>query len=87
MLSPMLATHRPTQAISQPITTEDMLEAFADFLNIDVGAGDAAPDTVATYSSHLQQFVSWCDRTGINPAVSTREDIKRYRRWMIEERR
>lgn len=82
----MLATHRTTQAISQPITTEDMLEAFADFLNIDVGAGDAAPDTVATYSSHLQQFVSWCDRTRINPAALTREDIKRYRRWMIEER-
>jgi len=83
----MLTPLNSTQAIGQPITEVHLLSAFADFLNIDVGAGDASLDTVATYTSHLKQFLAWCERTQLHPALATRDDIKRYRRYSIEERR
>ena len=81
----MLATNLD-QSISQPpATTDALLAVFADFLNIDVGAGDAALDTLATYRRQLQQFVQWCDRVGTSPATVTKEEIKKYRRFLVEE--
>ncbi|MGF1478345.1 MAG: tyrosine-type recombinase/integrase [Cyanophyceae cyanobacterium] len=68
---------------SELVTAEHLLAAFADFLSIDVGAGDAASDTLRTYRRQLQQYLHWCDRHQINPAQSTKDDIKRYRRWMV----
>jgi integrase/recombinase XerD len=69
------------------VTTANLLEVFAEFLNIDVGAGDAASDTLKTYRNQLQQFVNWCDRQNINPVDVTKDDIKHYRRWMVETKK
>ncbi|OLT62180.1 tyrosine-type recombinase/integrase [Moorena bouillonii] len=84
-------THTPNHITPQPdhltITTANLLEAFADFLDIDVAAGDAAADTVNTYRRQVQQFVNWCDRINLHPAAVTKEDIKRYRRWMVETKK
>jgi integrase/recombinase XerD len=63
------------------------LEVFAEFLNIDVSAGDAASDTLNTYRRQVQQFVEWCDRQKIHPAEVTKDDIKHYRRWMVEKKK
>lgn len=73
-------------AVSPPgaiATADELLEAFADFLNIDVSAGDAANDTLNTYRRQVQYFVQWCDRNKIAPAEATKEDIKRYRHWLV----
>ena len=67
-------------------TKEALLNAFADFLILDVANGDAAPDTVNTYRRRLVQYISWCDRQEINPALATKNDIKIYRRYLIEEK-
>lgn len=67
-------------------TKEALLNAFADFLILDVANGDAAPDTVNTYRRRLVQYVGWCDRQEINPALATKNDIKIYRRYLIEEK-
>ena len=74
---------------SAPITNvsqDDLLEVFADFLAIDVSAGDAATDTLVTYRRQLQQFLLWCNSLAIHPAQITAEQIKRYRRWLIDSR-
>ena len=68
------------------ITTDTLLANFADFLDIDVGAGDAAQDTIQTYRRQVQQFVLWCDRQQLNPVEVNKEDIKNYRRWMIKNK-
>jgi site-specific recombinase XerD len=68
------------------VPIERLIEAFADFLEIDVGAGDAANDTILTYRRQLIQFLEWCDRQQFHPATITKDDIKRYRRWMIEKK-
>jgi integrase/recombinase XerD len=69
----MFAGRTPSQITSQPssevVTTANLLEVFAEFLDIDVSAGDAASDTLNTYRRQVQQFVEWCDRKKINPAL------------------
>jgi integrase/recombinase XerD len=87
----MLAGRTPSQITSQPssevVTTANLLEVFAEFLDIDVSAGDAASDTLNTYRRQVQQFVEWCDRKKINPGEVTKDDIKHYRRWMVEKKK
>jgi site-specific recombinase XerD len=80
----MLAATNPPQIST--ITTNNLLLVFAEFLDIDVSAGDASKDTLTTYTRQLQQFLSWCDRRQLNPVAITKDDIKKYRRWMIEQK-
>jgi integrase/recombinase XerD len=87
----MIAAATPSDITSQPsslvVTTANLLEVFAEFLNIDVSAGDAASDTLNTYRLQVQQFVDWCDRQKIHPAEVTKDNIKHYRRWMVEKKK
>ncbi|HHP7232949.1 MAG TPA: tyrosine-type recombinase/integrase [Xenococcaceae cyanobacterium] len=78
-----MLTPTPTKAIST-ISTANLLAVFAEFLDIDVSAGDAAADTLNTYRRQLKQFLSWCNQHQINPVEVTKDDIKNYRRWMIK---
>jgi site-specific recombinase XerD len=67
------------------ITTNNLLVVFAEFLDIDVSAGDAAADTLKTYTRQLYQFLQWCDRRQLNPVTIVKEDIKKYRHWMVKQ--
>ena len=78
----MLAHNNTAQIV--PISTDYLLEVFAEFLDIDVSAGDAASDTLKTYRKQLQQFLKWCESQQIYPADIVKDDIKQYRRWMIK---
>lgn len=61
-----------------------LLEAFAEFMKIDIANGDARPDTVKTYKAHVAQWVSWCRENGIDPAGATAADVKAYRQALVE---
>src|SRR5690606_4006332 len=65
-------------------TTDEMLNAFAVFVHIDVAEGDASPDTVRGYFSQVKQFVEWCTFERIEPAHITPADIKRWRQHLID---
>ncbi|MEO0011952.1 MAG: hypothetical protein RLZZ535_341 [Cyanobacteriota bacterium] len=67
------------------ITTNNLLVVFAEFLDIDVSAGDASDDTLKTYTRQLYQFLQWCDRRQLNPVIVVKDDIKKYRHWMIKQ--
>jgi len=67
-------------------TTEAMLQAFGRFLELDVASGDAATDTVYTYQRRVAYYIDWCSESGINPAVATTEDVKRYRHYLMQEK-
>lgn len=81
----MLATAIPNAIAS--ISTEALLEVFAEFLDIDVSAGDAATDTLNTYRRQLAQYLIWCNSHNIHPAEATKDDIKYYRRWMVDKKK
>ncbi|BAU63234.1 integrase family protein [Stanieria sp. NIES-3757] len=80
----LTATRRETLTT---ISTENLLAVFAEFLDIDVSAGDAASDTLNTYRRQLEQFLNWCNHHQINPVEVTKDDIKNYRRWMIDQKK
>ena len=67
------------------ITTNNLLVVFAEFLDIDVSAGDASADTLKTYTKQLYQFLQWCDRRQLNPVTIVKDDLKKYRHWMVQK--
>ncbi len=62
----------------------DLEAAFADFLRLDVAQGDASLETIRTYTGQLTAFLDWCEREGIHPALATADDLKLYRKSLIE---
>ena len=60
-----------------------MLDAFANFLRIDVANGDASADTVRGYRVQVGQWVQWCQGQGINPATVTTLVVKTYRQAVV----
>ena len=80
----MLAASNSSQM--SVITTNNLLVVFAEFLDLDVSAGDASPDTLKTYTRQLHQFLQWCDRRQLNPVLITKDEIKKYRHWMIKQK-
>ena len=62
----------------------DFLESFAQFLNVDVAAGNASTDTLKNYACQTKKYLDWCKEFGVNPLTATQSDIKQYRRWLIE---
>ena len=68
------------------LTTQQLQEAFADFLRLDIASGDVATDTLTTYLSQIKQYLAWCFDQDINPARVSRTEIKEYRRFLVEEK-
>ena len=46
--------------------------------------GDASNDTIKNYACQTKKYFQWCDGEGIAPIKATRDDVKKYRRWLIE---
>ena len=66
------------------VVASDAGAAFADFLRLRVGDGDASPHTVRAYYSHVRAFSAWCDGHGIRPAGAMAGDLENYRRDLID---
>ncbi len=66
------------------LTPTDLLDHFAAFVRLDTADGNAADDTVKTYACTVKQFFSWCQSQRLHPLDATRDDIKLYRRWLVE---
>jgi site-specific recombinase XerD len=75
----MLATSTTTA-----IAERELIDSFAQFLNVDVAAGDASDDTIKNYLCQTEKYFQWCDRYNIAPIKATSDDIKQYRRWLVE---
>lgn len=67
------------------LTKTLLVRSFADFLRIDIAAGDASEDTVKNYLYQIYKYFEWCDRFGVVPAQATEAEIKSYRYWLVHE--
>lgn len=61
-----------------------LLAEFAAWLRLNVAEGDARPNTVRTYQAQARQYVSWCREQGIAPAQATEDDVRGYRRHLVD---
>jgi site-specific recombinase XerD len=83
----LTSTATATSAAIRPHIPEDpadLIEIFGRFLRLYVAEGDASPATMRTYHAQAAQFVAWCQRCGLNPAIATEEDIISYRKHLVE---
>lgn len=69
-----------------PLAVEvpDLISQAAEWFALDVANGDARPDTIATYISHLNHWLAWCRVNGVDPGRSTTADIKAFRQELVK---
>ena len=75
-----LVTCRPSRRATE------LDAAFSDFLRVDVASGDASRDTIRSYRSEVELWLTWCVDQGFDPATVTAIHIKGYRQALIDNR-
>ena len=72
-------------ALIEPETNfVDLKQIFAEFLELEVGDGAASTDTIRNYISHTKQYFNWCKDNLLQPLEAEADDIKQYRKFLIE---
>jgi len=69
-----------------PTATEtgDLIDQAANWFALDVANGDARPDTIATYISHLNHWLTWCRINNIDPGHPSPAAIKGFRQELVQ---
>ena len=75
---------RSLATVSTLPTVKAMCDCFDRYLNLTIADGHASNDTVKTYRSRVHQFLSWCRERELYPALITQENIKEYRKHLID---
>lgn len=60
------------------------IEQAADWFALDVANGDARPDTIATYLSHLNHWLTWCRVNKIDPGHPSPAAVKGFRKELVQ---
>ena len=72
------------EVLPAAISSPDLLEQAALWFSLDVANGDARPDTISTYISHLNHWLNWCQVNGIDPGSVTTAQIKGFRQELVQ---
>ena len=65
-------------------TVKAMVDCFERYLNLTIADGNASVDTLKTYRSRASGFLSWCKERELYPALVTKENIKEYRKHLVD---
>ena len=76
---------RRTASITTLPTVKAMRNCFERYLSLTCASGNASEDTIKTYRNRWQQFLSWCNKRELYPALITTENIKEYRKYLVDE--
>jgi integrase/recombinase XerC/integrase/recombinase XerD len=74
----------PDSAPIARLFTEDHLRQAGEWFELDVANGDARPDTIRTYLSHLNHWFCWCRVNHLDPGQPTTAGIKGYRQELVQ---
>jgi integrase/recombinase XerC/integrase/recombinase XerD len=66
------------------LTPADYTQLAGEWFNLDVANGDARADTIKTYGEKITHWFRWCAGAGVDPGNPHKEDIKLYRKYLIE---
>ncbi len=75
---------RSIASVSTLPTVKAMRDCFERYLNLTIADGNASSDTVKTYRNRVAQFLYWCKEKELYPALITRENIKEYRKHLVD---
>ena len=62
-----------------------MRDCFERYLSLTIADGNPSTDTVKTYRNRTAQFISWCRERELYPALVTKENIKQYRKHLVDD--
>ncbi|NJD37119.1 MAG: integrase, partial [Geobacter sp.] len=66
------------------VQLNNLIDQAAEWFALDVANGDARPDTIATYISHLNHWLAWCRVNGVNPGSASTTHIKAFRQELVK---
>ncbi|RMF23907.1 MAG: integrase, partial [Cyanobacteria bacterium J083] len=75
---------RNLATVSTLPTVKAMRDCFERYLSLTIADGNASVDTIKTYRNRTSQFLSWCRERELYPALITRENIKEYRKNLVD---
>jgi len=85
---------RPNTEVDLPATIPEVLpvavqlnnliDKVGEWLDLDVANGDARPDTIATYISHLNHWLAWCRVNCVDPGSASTTHIKAFRQELVK---
>lgn len=64
----------------------DLIDQAAEWFALDVANGDARPDTIATYISHLNHWLNWCRVNNIDPGHPSPAAVKGFRQELVQSK-
>lgn len=74
----------PAQTITLP-TLKVLQDCFEKYLDLSIANGNASQGTIKIYRNRLKLYLNWCQEQEIYPALATEENIKEYRKHLINE--
>lgn len=73
-----------SEILPTSIETPDLIKQAAEWFALDVANGDARPDTIAAYISHLNHWLSWCRVHGVDPGCASTAHLKTFRQELVQ---
>ena len=74
----------PLSTVSTLPTVRAMRDCFDRYLNLTIADGLASIDTIKTYRSRVDQFLSWCKERELYPALITKQNVLEYRKHLVD---
>ena len=68
------------------LDADELLAAFTNFLQFDVGSGGASAETIRTYWCEVRYYLFWCETNQLQPLTVTRDQIKIYRHHLVQKK-
>ena len=75
---------RSLATVSTLPTVKAMRDCFDRYLNLNIADGHASIDTLKTYKSRVAQFLDWCKKLELYPALVTNQNILKYRKHLVD---
>lgn len=77
--------NRSTATVSTLPTVKAMWDCFEQYLNLTIASGNPSSDTIKAYRSRVRMLLAWCREQELYPALITQENVKQYRKYLIDE--
>ena len=68
------------------LDANELIAAFTNVLQFDVASGGASAETIRTYWCEAKQYLLWCEVNQLQPLAVTRDAIKIYRHYLVEQK-
>lgn len=83
---PTLTIDTTPAASPPPLDADDLIRVFTHFLTFDIADGAASAETIVSYWQQVKAYLNWCRQQAVAPAAASRETIKLYRHYLIQQR-